>query len=412
MIRNTLDILIHYLQLTYSSRATLIFQIAMPLLFMYLIGQATGGFGGGSGSSTTVTWVIAVTNEDTDGFGAALITALEADPTLDVQPMTNAAAQTAVEAQEATAALTIPANFSAALLAGAPLALDFYTRADTVREVQPVEQAVLSAVTHLQGIASATAVSQQTADQLGLFNLDGLDIQPAAYQQDAIAQASAAWQNPPVTLRISEDEVVVQPENIIPSGINQSVPGMMTMFVTFGMIGGAAVLIEERQWGTLRRLAVMPIGKSSIIGGKLGGIVLAGIGQMVILIFAGALLFQFDWGNSPLGLALMVLSFALCMSSLGMLMAALVKTPAQANALGTILVLSMAALGGAWWPLEIVPEWLQMVGKLSPISWAMSGFHDIISRGLTATAVLPETAVLLIFSAVFLTIGLWRFRYE
>jgi ABC-2 type transport system permease protein len=156
----------------------------------------------------------------------------------------------------------------------------------------------------------------------------------------------------------------------------------------------------------------MPIGKSSIIGGKLGGIVLAGIGQMVILIFAGALLFQFDWGNSPLGLALMVLSFALCMSSLGMLMAALVKTPAQANALGTILVLSMAALGGAWWPLEIVPEWLQMVGKLSPISWAMSGFHDIISRGLAATAVLPETAVLLIFSAVFLTIGLWRFRYE
>jgi len=76
------------------------------------------------------------------------------------------------------------------------------------------------------------------------------------------------------------------------------------------------------------------------------------------------------------------------------------------------VVLSIAALGGAWWPLDIVPDWMQVVGRFSPISWAMDGFHDIITRGLGVTAVLPEAGVLLAFTAVFLAVGVWRFRYE
>ncbi|MCA9930762.1 MAG: ABC transporter permease, partial [Anaerolineales bacterium] len=62
--------------------------------------------------------------------------------------------------------------------------------------------------------------------------------------------------------------------------------------------------------------------------------------------------------------------------------------------------------------LEIVPDWMQIVGKLSPITWAMTGFQDIITRGWGITAVLPEVGVLLGFTAVFLAIGVYRFRYE
>jgi ABC-2 type transport system permease protein len=85
---------------------------------------------------------------------------------------------------------------------------------------------------------------------------------------------------------------------------------------------------------------------------------------------------------------------------------------AQANSLNTVIVLVMASLGGAWWPLEIVPQWMQTLGRFFPTSWAMTGFHDIITRGLGVTAVLPEVAVLIVFGTIFLTIGTWRFRYE
>lgn len=410
MLRNTLDMMIHYLRLTYGERSTLIFQIAMPLLFTFLVGQATGGFGGGGNvSSTTITWTVAVVNEDGGEWGALLADRLQTDPTLEVVAMDRATAVTQVEDATAMAALVIPADFSQRLAAGRGANLDFYSDPANTRQVQPVMEAVNAAISQVEGALHVAAISAATADEMGLFTHD---VDPAAYRLEAAHLAQTAWQNPPTAVQINEDELVISVTDIIPNGINQSSPGMMAMFATFGMLGGAAVLIQERQWGTLRRLAVMPIRKGSIIGGKLMGIVTAGVIQMVILIIAGALLFSVAWGNSPAALALMVLSFALAMSGLGMMMAALVKTIAQANALGTVLVLSMSALGGAWWPLEIVPDWLQAVGKLSPIYWAMSGFQDIITRGWGVTAVLPEVGMLLVFTAVFLGIGLWRFKYE
>lgn len=187
---------------------------------------------------------------------------------------------------------------------------------------------------------------------------------------------------------------------------------MMAMFATFGMIGGAAVIIQERQAGTLRRLLVMPIRQGSIILGKLLGILITGLVQMSILILFGALVFDVAWGNSLAALGVMVLAFALAITSLGMMFAALSRTLAQANALSTVIVLSISALGGAWWPLDIVPDWMQLIGRLSPISWAMTGFHDIITRSQGVIDVLPEAAVLLGFAGLFLTVGIWRFRFE
>lgn len=409
MFKKALDITKLYLKTTYSERSVLIFQLIMPLVFTFLIGQAIGGFGPGESSSTTVTWTLAVANEDAGSLGATLMENLAADPTLEIMEVTGNALPTTVENEEAEAGLLIPNNFSDELQAGSSLALDFYSDPANVQQVQPVEQAVLGAVSQLTGSISSATISRDVAKELGLFEL-GVD--EAGYFETAVATAQTQWQNPPVAIQVNEDEITVDSNDIIPQGINQSSPGMMAMFATFGMIGGAAVLIQERQSGTLRRLVVMPITKGSILLGKLLGILLVGLVQMTLLIVVAALFFDVPWGNSPVALAIVVFAFALAITSLSMMMAALTKTLAQANALGTVIVLSISALGGAWWPLDIVPGWMQTIGRFSPMSWAMDGFQDIITRGLGITAVLPEAAVLLAFAAVFLTIGIWRFRYE
>ncbi len=409
MFKNAIDITKLYLKTTYSERGVLIFQIIMPLVFTFVIGQAIGGFGPGGSSSTTVTWTLAVANEDAGDLGAALVENLEADPTLEIMAVTAVSLPTTVEDEEAEAGLLIPANFSDELQAGSSLALEFYSDPANVQQVQPVEQAVLGAVSKLTGSISSATISRDVAEKLGLFELD---VDEADYFATAVSTAQTEWQNPPVAIQVNEDEIMVDSNEIIPQGLNQSSPGMMAMFATFGMIGGAAVLIQERQSGTLRRLVVMPITKSSILLGKLLGILLVGLVQMALLIIVAALFFDVPWGNSPVALAIVVLAFGLAITSLSMMMAALTRTLAQANALGTVIVLSISALGGAWWPLDIVPGWMQTVGRFSPMSWAMDGFQDIITRGQGIMAVLPETAVLLAFAAIFLTIGIWQFRYE
>lgn len=405
MIKTILHITALYLKTTYSSRAVLIFQLLMPLLFTFLIGQATG-VDGSSSSSTTVVWTLPIINEDEGNLGETLIALLAADAVLEVEPMALETAVSQIEADEQLAALYIPPTFSADLLAGDGLTLDFYSNPENVRTVQPIEQAVLGAASQLEGFATVATVSTEVASQT--IGLD--EAEQAAYFETAVSLAQDAWQTPPTALQINEDEIIV--DSSIPSGIDQSSPGMMAMFATFGMVGGAAVLVQERQAGTLRRLVVMPIRKSSIIIGKLLGILSTGIIQMLILILAGAFLFDVAWGNAPLALGLVVFAFALSITSLGMMMAALVRTAAQINAMSTLIVLSIAALGGAWWPLDIVPNWMQTIGRFSPISWAMDGFHDVITRGFGATAVLPEVGVLLVFTAVFLAVGIGRFRYE
>lgn len=407
MFKKALDITWLYLKMTYSSRSILIFQLLLPVLFTFMVGQGTGGFDGPS--STTVTWPLAVANEDNGRLGTALVETLSADPNLEVITVAASEAETAVTDDDAVAALIIPADFSQQLANGRQPALDFYSDPADVQEVQPVEQAVLSAASQLGGAVTAASLSRDVAAELGLF---AQDVTEADYFAAAVAEAQTAWQNPPTAVQVNEDEIVVTTENVIPQGINQSSPGMMAMFATFTMVGGAVVLLEERQAGTLRRLLVMPIRKSTILLGKLLGILVSGIIQTLILILFGALAFGVPWGSAPLALAVMVVAFSLAITALGLMFAALTKTLAQANALSTIVVLSIAALGGAWWPLDIVPGWMQTLGRLSPISWAMDGFHDIITRGLGVTAVLPEAGILLAFAAVFLAVGVWRFRYE
>ncbi|MCA9945328.1 MAG: ABC transporter permease [Anaerolineales bacterium] len=409
MFKNAIDITKLYLKTTYSERSVLIFQLIMPLVFTFLIGQAIGGFGPGGSSSTTVTWTLAVANEDEGSLGEALLENLAADPTLEVLAVTAVSLPNTVENEEAEAGLHIPANFSQELQDGRSPSLDFYSDPENVQQVQPVEQAVLGAMSRLSGSVTAASVSQNVAAELGLFELG---VAETDYYETAVSTAQTQWQTPPVVIQVNEDEIIVDSNEIIPQGLNQSSPGMMAMFATFGMIGGAAVMIQERQSGTLRRLLVMPISKGSILLGKLLGILLTGLLQMTLLIVVAALFFDVPWGNSPAALAVIVFAFALAITSLSMMMAALTKTLAQANALGTVIVLSISALGGAWWPLDIVPGWMQTIGRFSPMSWAMDGFQDIITRGLGMTAVLPEAGVLLAFTVIFLFIGVWRFQYE
>ena len=195
-----------------------------------------------------------------------------------------------------------------------------------------------------------------------------------------------------------------------PTGFSQSSPGMLVTFGLASIMAGAITLLLERQSGTLRRLITAPLTRWAVMGGKLGGVMTAGVIQAAILIVAGAALFRVDWGQAPLALAVMVLTFAFSVSGLGMAIAGLARTYAQANALSQILTYSTAALGGAWWPIEITPAWMQKLAQITPAYWAMRGFQDIIVRGQGLPAVLPCAAVLTAMGIVFLAVGLTRFR--
>ena len=119
-----------------------------------------------------------------------------------------------------------------------------------------------------------------------------------------------------------------------------------------------------------------------------------------------------DFGSSPLGLAAVMAAFTLCMTAVTFLLATFVKTEEQSAGLINFIALTSAALGGAWWPLEIVPPAMRNIAYLTPVGWAMQGFNEIIFyRGGLSDVLLP-VAVLIGATLVIFGIAVSRFKYE
>jgi ABC-2 type transport system permease protein len=89
-----------------------------------------------------------------------------------------------------------------------------------------------------------------------------------------------------------------------------------------------------------------------------------------------------------------------------------VRTNDQAVSIMIGASMSMAALGGAWWPIDIVPTAMQQFGHLFPSAWAMDGFQAVILRGAGLNEVLLPTTMLLGYALLFFVLGVWRFRFE
>ena len=77
---------------------------------------------------------------------------------------------------------------------------------------------------------------------------------------------------------------------------------------------------------------------------------------------------------------------------------------------GSLVVLTMAAAGGCWWPIDLEPPWMRSLALAFPTTWVMDAYNDLMIRRLGPTAVLRATAVLGAHAALYLACGLVLFR--
>ncbi len=394
MAGRILSIALLYLRITSRRRAVLVQMLLVPLLLTFVLGQALGEDAAASTAAR-----VAVVNADAGPLGGELVGLLGRDGQLRISAADRPAALAALHDGGVEAALFIPADFSARLGAGEAPELE-YTGLSTAASAL-TRQAVALALERFNSAVAAAEIAARAASPAGPPSADLL----LRARQAALAQ----WRDtPPIAVATAPGSAPA----LGPSGMAHSSPGLLVMFAMFFALGGGMTLLQERDGGTLRRLLVMPCSRAALLGGKLLGIFLTSLAQMAILIAAGALLFGVQWGQSPLGLALLVPAYALTVTAFSIALAAAVRTVAQLQALSVLLVMVLSALGGAWWPLEVVPAWLRTVGLLTPTFWAVDGFQDLITRGLGAEAVLPNIAALLAFAAAFMLLGVRRFRYE
>lgn len=390
-----------YVRLAFTTPITLVMAFIMPIIFTAVLGAA---FSGNANTDSRVP--VLVVNEDGGAIAIAILRHLQDSEAVrlisgDKLPATRAGALATIETYHRV--LVLPAGLSESALSGKPVAAEFLVDLNNLR-TNAARQEILAILADLNGALSVAQTATAQAEAIQPF---ASAEEKTAFFQNALALAETALTTPPVTVRA---ETATQLPTL--DGASQSSPGNLVTFALITLLASAIVLVEERNQGTLKRLVVSPMSKSTLLLGKTLGPLLVGIIQMAVLIAAGQLLFHVQWGRSPLALVMVVLAFDAAAVGIGIFLSTLVKTSAQASGIMVAASMTMGALGGAWWPLDIVPKFMQTLGHAFPSAWAMDGFQAIILRGAEPSAVLLPTVVLLGFAAVFFGLGVWRFKYE
>ncbi|MCA9969005.1 MAG: ABC transporter permease [Anaerolineales bacterium] len=395
--------------LRFSGASELLFFLILPVAFTFLLGGGVAGFGGDGDETADSRIPLLVADADGSALAQQLLATLAESTTvrLDARPL--AEAEAAFAAEEAPALLLVPAGFEAALLAGDTAVLDLRQLPDNTN-AQAAGRAVETAVSR---ITQPLAVARNVTAELDLQRPFASDAaRRAAFNQSlALAQTSLADAPP----RVAVTRPAAANENADDEGFSMaalSSAGQLITCVFIPLLGTSGFLALERSRGTLRRLLTTPTRGATYLLGTITGQYLVGLVQMVILVAFGIWVMGVDWGNSLPGLAIMLLTFGLASVAFGTMLGTFVKTENQASNLSIMLGMSMALLGGCWWPLELFPPFMQTASKILPTAWAMQGLRDLSMRGLGVNAILPEAAVLLGFAALFFVVGTLRFRYE
>jgi ABC-2 type transport system permease protein len=314
-------------------------------------------------------------------------------------------AYSAVEEGELSGFIAFPADFTENIYSGSGARLDVIADAgavDTRAALNGFAGAITSHIGTYRVIVNSciTLLGQSGADEAAVNQIVQRVMADMFAGQDGTGTESAVIGY--------EVEKVGEVEEGNPA--DYVIPGYLVMFVFFAAAQSAETIVRERQNHTLERLLSSSVKWESILGGVFTGTLIKGLIQIIIFWVAGILIFNVDLGLAPAAVIILSILMVIMSAAFAVMLATLVRTQRAAGSLATITALVLAPLGGCWWPLFILPKWLQNLAKISPHAWANIGFNKLMLFGADFGAVVPEMLALVGFTVVFAIIAVWRFR--
>jgi ABC-2 type transport system permease protein len=401
-MRYLLSIAWNTLKVDFSQRGTYISVLILPLIFTLVIGVAGSGLGKNGGNRIPV----ALVDHDGGALAQAFAETLNESGELVVISVDEETAMQYLQDLNVVAVAVLPPGFTADLQSGGGVTIQLhYFEMNTLAVA--AREAIQPAVARVARSALAAQISVVEAESMRPFASQS-ERQAYFARSLEIAEEQAAKDPVLVQLVMAEETVSLNPV----MGFKSASPGQLVTWLLFTLMAGSVVLVGERRDGTLRRLLATPAPRWSILGGKLLGRFTLGMIQAAVLVLFGQFALGVEWGNSPLGMAMVTVCFGLAATALGLLLSTLARTGQQASTISLLGMFLLAPLGGAWFPLEITPRAFQQAVQALPTTWAMRGYLDVILRAKGPEDVLVPCGILLAFAAVFFFAGLLRFRYD
>jgi ABC-2 type transport system permease protein len=383
----------------FAGPSELLFFIVLPVVFTFILA------GGTPQGNEDPRIDLLVVDEARTTISQQIIDELEGSTAVNPEPTTRNEAQNLFDDRRAEVVLIIPPGVDITSLPGGSAEVELLQQPNNLNATV-AERAVLTAI---RRVSSAISAAQTAVSQRESIHPFASEEEKQAYFESSLAMAQSLQKDAPervtVVEGLTEDQVDYDPRA-------NSSAGQLITWVFIPLFGIAALFAYERQQGTLRRLLTTPSNKATFLFGTLFGQVAMALVQMLLLVGFGILVMKLNWGREPLALFILLLASALAAAAFGTAMGTFIKTEGQASGLSVMFGMVFAMMGGCWYPLELFPPAIQNAVKILPTTWAMQGMLDLVLRGGGLGDILPEAGVLLLFTLVFFSVGVWRFRYE
>ena len=366
-MKRILDIGCTDFRLFVKRKTAYVWLFAMPLAFVYFMGFANRG----PGNAYNRTPPVAIDNQDTNFLGRIFLDELSAQNMWVLDPTNR---------ESAARLIRIPADFTSNILRREQSKVQFLKRdASEEADAAIIEVRLVRALIAMNG--HILEVATQTNP-------------PVPLTEDSLRLVMAAPNPVSLNARFAGRKPV-------PSGYNFSLPGNLVMYLMMNLLlFGGSTIASERRRGVIKRLMVHPVTRTELVMGKICGLMMLGLIQIVFFLLVGKFLFHVNLGANLPGVTLTLIVFAWVAGSLGVLVGCLTVAEDRVSGICVLASLLMAALGGCWWPLEIGPPVLKTIALCLPTGWALAALHQLISFGSGFGAALKPIAVLAGFGCV------------
>ncbi|WP_454085214.1 ABC transporter permease [Georgenia sp. Marseille-Q6866] len=355
-------------------RSVLIMGVLVPVALMFVMNLVFSGSDAPELGAVTVAAAVPAEDE----LAATLLATLEGieDFAVTVEPVAADEVRPLAESGDAALGIVVPEGFGAAVTAGEPVTVEL-VEGDGAGLETDVLLLVVRGVTEQM---TAGTVATRAGAAVGL-------------PDEAVGAVGRQVAQAPPALTTVEGTTAT--EQLDPAAT--TVAGQAGLFLLFTVGFGVLALVNEREQGTLARLRSMPIRPGLIVGAKALSSYVLGVTATLVLLGAGTLLFDVDFGSEPVVLVL-VLSVVAAATSLMFVVARVARTAEQAGVAQAILAVVLGLAGGAFFPVAAGGLAATLL-DLNPVS-AFTRALGITAGGGGLADVAGPVGMMLAFAAV------------
>lgn len=179
-----------------------------------------------------------------------------------------------------------------------------------------------------------------------------------------------------------------------------------------GLSGFSNSLRRSQTTGTLEAMLTTPTSLSTIIiSSSLWDYFLTTV-RVFIYLFIGVTLLgvELQDGNYFAAIIILILTI-ITFSSLGIIAASFIMVVKRGDPITWIVSSLSSLLGGVYYPIEILPEWMQLLARLIPVTYALEAMRLALLEGASISTLYPDILALIIFSVLLLPLSLFSFRF-